>query len=57
MLLNDSKDIGLTVNTVKTKYMEIGRHRGINANAHIRIGRNSYEKVKNFKYLGYLLTN
>ena len=37
--------------------MEVGRHRGIMANKHIRIGSNSYEKVKTFKYLGYLLTN
>jgi hypothetical protein len=27
------------------------------ANAHIKIGSNSYEKVKTFKYLGYSLTN
>ena len=32
--------------------MEIGRHRGIIANAHIKIGSNSYEKVEMFKYLG-----
>ena len=38
--------------------MGIGRHRGMIANEHIRIdGRNSYEKVKAFKYLGSLLTN
>ena len=36
----------------KTKYMEIGRHRGMIANAHVKIGSNSYEKVKTFKYLG-----
>jgi len=30
-----------------TKYMETGRHRGMIANAHIRIDSNSYEKVKN----------
>ena len=41
----------------KTKYMEIGRCRGIIANAHIKIGSNSYEKVQTFKYLGSLLTN
>ena len=41
----------------KTKYMEVGRHRGILANAHIKIGSNSYEKEKTFKYLGSLLTN
>ena len=32
--------------------MEIGRHRGIIANEHIKIGSNSYEKVKTFNYLG-----
>ena len=37
--------------------MKIGRHRGIIANAHIKIGSNSYEKVETFKYLGSLLTN
>ena len=37
-------------------YIEIGRHRGMIANAHIKIGSNSYEKVKTFKYLGSLLT-
>ena len=57
MLLNACKDTGLTVNTGKTKYMEIGHHQGMIANAHIKIGSNSYEKVKTFKYLGSLLTN
>ena len=51
------KDIRLAVNTTKNKYMEIGRHRGMTANAHIKIGSNSYKKVKTFKYLGSLLTN
>ena len=32
--------------------MEIGRHRGMIPNALIKIGSNSYEKVKTFKYLG-----
>ena len=50
VLLNVCQDIGLAVNTGKTKYMEIGRHRGMIANAHVMIGSNSYEKVKTFKY-------
>ena len=29
VLINDCKDIGLAVNTGKTKYMEIGRHQSI----------------------------
>ena len=48
MLLNACNDIGLAVNTGKTKYMEIGCHRGMIANEHIRIGSNSYEKGKFF---------
>ena len=36
-------------------YMEIGRHRCLIANDHIRIGSNSYEKVKTFKYFGSLV--
>ena len=57
VLLNACKDIGLAVNTGKTNYMAIGRHRGMMANAHIKIGSYFYEKVKNFKFLGSLLTN
>ena len=50
MLLNACKDIiGLAVNTMKTKYMEIGRQRGMIANEHIKIGSKFYEKVKTFK--------
>ena len=49
VLLNACKDIGLAVNIGKTKYMEVRRHRGIIANAHIKIGSNSYEKVETFK--------
>ena len=55
MLLTACKDIGLAVNIGKTKYMEIGRHRDMIANTHIKIGSNSYEKVKTFKYLGSLM--
>ena len=51
------KDIGLAVNREKIKYMEIGRHQSMIANERIRIGSNSYEKVKTFKRLGTLLTH
>ena len=42
VLLNACKDIGLAVNTEKTKYMEIGRHSSMLANELIRIGSNCY---------------
>ena len=32
--------------------MEVGRHRGVIGNEHVKIGSNSYKKVKTFKYLG-----
>ena len=35
MVLNACKDIGLAVNTRKTKYMDIGRHVGMITNDHI----------------------
>ena len=57
MLLNACKDIGLAVNIGKTKYMEIGHHRGMMANEHITLSISTYENVKTFKYLGSLLTN
>ena len=34
--------------------MEIGCHRGMIANEHIKIGSNSYEKVNTFKYLSFI---
>ena len=46
VLLNACKNIGLTVNTEKTKYMEIGRHRDMMLNEHITVSSNWNEKVK-----------
>ena len=57
VLLNACKDIDLAVNIRKTKYMKVWRHRGMIANARIKIGNNSYEKEKTLKYLGSFLTN
>ena len=56
MLLKACKDIGLVLNTNKTKYMEIGRLPGKVANEYVTVDSNSYEKVKTFKYLVSLLT-
>ena len=41
---NACKDIGLAVNTGKTKYMEIRHHRGMIANERMKTGSNSYVK-------------
>ena len=55
--LNEGHWLSSRLNTGKTQYMEIGRHRGMIPKEHINIGSNSHEKVKTFKYLGFLLTN
>ena len=57
MLLNACKDIGLAVNIGKTKYVEVGRHRGTMANGHITVSSHSYKEVKTPKYLGPLLNS
>ena len=37
MILNACNDIGLGINTGKTKYMKIGHNRGAIASEHIKI--------------------
>ena len=51
-----SKDIGLEVNSYKTKYM-ISRQQNIEQNQNIAIENVSFEKVEKFKYLGVTVTN
>ena len=46
VLLNVCKNVGLAVNTGKTKFMEIERHRGMTENEGIKIDSNSHEKGK-----------
>jgi hypothetical protein len=55
--MNACKDIGLAMNTEKTKYMGVGSYQGMVTNEPITVGNNSYEKVKVFKHLGSLLKN
>ena len=57
MLLNTYEDIGLAVNAGKTNHMQVGPYRSMMAHKHLTAGSNSLEKVKNFKYLGFLLAN
>ena len=57
VLLNACKDIGLAVNTGKTKYMEAARNQGMRANEHIKIDSKFIWKSENLKYLGSLLTD
>ena len=55
MLLDTYKDIGLAINTGKTKYVKVGRHRGMMAYEHITVDNSSQKRMKTFKYLSSLL--
>ncbi|KAJ4427756.1 hypothetical protein ANN_25409 [Periplaneta americana] len=57
ILLEASKEIGLEVNPVKTKYMIMSRDQNIVRNGNIKIGDLSFEEVEKFKYLGATVTN
>jgi hypothetical protein len=56
-LIDASKEIGLEVNTEKTKYMLLSRHQNAGQNLDIKIGNRWFENVAQFKYLGMTITN
>ena len=52
-----NKEIGLEVNTDKTKYMIMSRDQNEGRSHCMKIDNNSIERVEDFKYLGTTLTN
>jgi hypothetical protein len=55
-MTNVATQLGLIINTIKTKYM-INRKDNGNEPKEIEISGQKYEKVEMFKYLGSLVTN
>jgi hypothetical protein len=51
------KEVGLEVNTEKTKYMLLCRHQIAGQNHDIEIGNRSFKNLAQFKYLGMTETN
>jgi hypothetical protein len=51
------KEVGLEVNTDKTKYMLLSRHQNAGQIHNIKIGDRSFEGVMQFMYLGMTVTN
>jgi hypothetical protein len=51
-LLDASKEIGLEVNSEKTKYVSMSRHQTAGQSNYIRVANKSFEKMAKFKYLG-----
>jgi hypothetical protein len=56
-LVAATKQLGLEVNADKTEYMVMSRDQNAGRNHNIRIDKSSFERVKEFKYLGTNLTN
>ncbi|KAJ4435464.1 hypothetical protein ANN_18080 [Periplaneta americana] len=57
ILLEASKEIGLEVNSEKTKYMIMSHDEDIVRNGNIKIENLSFEEVEKFKYPGATVTN
>jgi hypothetical protein len=56
-LFDASTEIGLEVNSEKTKYIFMSRHQTAGQSNYIRVANKSFEKVTDFKYLGSTLTD
>jgi hypothetical protein len=50
-LIDASKEVGLEVNTEKTKYMLVSRHQNSGQNYDINIANRCFENVAKFRYL------
>ena len=57
IFIKASNDIGLEVNSNKTKYMITSRQQNIVQNQNVVIENLSFENVKKFKCLGVTVTN
>jgi hypothetical protein len=56
-LLDANKEIGLEVNSEKTKYMFMSRHQTAGQSNYIRVANKSFQRVAKFKYLRATLTD
>jgi len=56
-LIAATREIGLEVSADKTKYMAMSRDQNAGRIHSVRTENNTFERVKEFKYLGTTLTN
>jgi hypothetical protein len=55
--IDASKEVGLEVNTEKTKYMLLSHNENAEQNHDIKIHNSCFENVAQFRYLGKTITN
>jgi hypothetical protein len=56
-LIDSNKEVGLDVNTEKTKYMLLSRHQNAGKYHDIKIASRCFENVAKLRYLGMAVTN
>jgi ribosomal protein S2 len=56
-LIDATKEVGLEVNTEKTKYMLLSHHQNAGQSYDIKIANRCFENVAKFRYLGTTITN
>jgi hypothetical protein len=56
-VIDASKEVGLEVNTEKTKYMLLSRHQNAGQYYNVKIAKRSLENVAQLRYLGTTVTN
>jgi hypothetical protein len=56
-LIDTNKEVGLEVNTEKTKYMLLSHHQNAGQSYNIKIANRYFENVAKFSYLGTTITN
>jgi hypothetical protein len=57
ILIAVSEEVGLEVNTEKTKYMLLSHYQNAGQNHDIKIANRCFENVAVFRYLGTTVTN
>jgi ribosomal protein S2 len=56
-LIDADKEVGLEVNTEKTKYMLLSRHQNAGQTHNMKIGNRCFENVVQLRYLGTTITD
>jgi len=54
--LEEAAKVGLQINEGKTEYMVVGRRNSTRIYPSLRVGNHEFNQVKQFKYLGSVLT-